>query len=481
MAVVRTATASRNYRYIQLSNQFETRIKSGFYHPGEKLPSIRKVHRQTGYSISTVFHAYIELEKRGLVEARAKSGYYVQTYPHAALAPPSFRRHRARPRKVNLKSLAREIVRAMSDPTMIQLGGTLTAPALLPSRALSRIIKRFNADKMQHLLNTYADPSGCAALKTQIAKRLLDVPGLRSADDLVITSGCIEAVSLCLRAVAGPGDTIVVESPTYPWFLQVIEDLNMLALEVPTDPLDGIDLGALEEALDSHPVKACLLVPNFQNPLGYRLTRDHKRALVEMAVQRRIAVIEDDIHGDIYFDGPRPSRLKSFDRDGWVLCCSSFSKTLAPGLRVGWVLPGRFADAVKRLKLDLSIASPALNQQAVAIFLETEGYERHLRRLRQSLKTQAAHLAMAVSRHFPTDTRISTPRGGLTLWVECHSQVDALKIFHAARRENIAILPGTICATSDRFRHCIRLSFGFPWNAEMEAAVKKLGRYVAAR
>ena len=325
MAVTRNETDPRNYRYIELSNQLESRIRNGFYHPGEKLPSIRKVRHETGYSVSTVYHAYIELEKRGLVVARAKSGYYVQASPHCALAPPSYRRHRARPRKVALKSLAREVVRAMSDPAMIQLGGTLTAPALLPSKALSRIVKRFHTAEMEHLLNTYADPSGCAALKTQIAKRLLAVPGLRSADDLVITSGCIEAVSLCLRAVAVPGDTIVVESPTYPWFLQVIEDLNMLALEVPTDPVTGIDLEALEAALDTHPVKACLLVPNFQNPLGYRLAREHKRALVEMTARRRIAVIEDDIHGDIYFDGPRPSRLKSFAAFG---CASVF-----PGMR----------------------------------------------------------------------------------------------------------------------------------------------------
>ncbi len=480
MTFVQNASGTRNYRYVKLSNQIEDRIRNGFYQPGEKLPSIRRVHHQTGYSISTVYHAYIELEKRGLVQARAKSGYYVQPSPYDLLAPPSFRRHRARPRKVALKSLAREIVRAMSDPGMIQLGGTVTAPALLPSRPLSRIIKGFDTARLQRLLNTYADPSGCDTLKTQITKRLLTVPGLRSADDLVITSGCIEAVSLCLRAVAGPGDTIAVESPTYPWFLQVIEDLNMLALEVPTDPVAGIDLAALDEALDTHSVKACLLVPNFQNPLGYRLSRDHKRELVEMARQRKMAIIEDDIHGDIYFDGPRPSLLKSFDREGWVLCCSSFSKTLSPGLRVGWVLPGRFAEAVRRLKLDLSIASPALNQQAIADFLDTGGYERHLRRLRLALKTQAAHLAMAVSRHFPAGTRTSMPRGGLTLWVECHPQVDALDVFHKARGQGIAILPGTICATTDRYRHCIRLSFGFPWDAQMEAAVKQLGRYVAA-
>ncbi len=471
---------TRNYRYVQLIDQIEAQIGSGHYRPGEKLPSIRRLHHQTGYSISTVYRAYIELENRGLVEARIKSGYYVRSSPHTVLATPTYRRHRPRPKKVALKTLAREIVRAMGDPRMIQLGGTLTAPSLLPTKSLCRIVKGMAASKMQPMLSTYADPGGCAALKSQIAKRLLTVPGLRTADDLLITNGCIEAVSLCLRAVAGPGDTVMVESPTYPWFLQVIEDLNMLALEVPTDPVSGIDLAAMAQALDASRVKACLLVPNFQNPLGYRMAREHKRKLVEMTARRGIAVIEDDIHGDLYFEGPRPTILNSFDRSGRVLCCSSFSKTLAPGLRIGWVLPGRYAAAVKRLKLDMNISSPALNQHALAVFLETEGYERHLRRLRQALKTQAAQLALAVTRYFPRGTKTSLPRGGLTLWVEFKSGVNGMDLFHYARRQGIAILPGSICSVTDRYRHCIRLSFGFPWSEKLETAVKKLGDFVAA-
>jgi DNA-binding transcriptional MocR family regulator len=475
----RTPAAAHNFRYIELSNRIEARIHRGFYRPAEKLPSIRRLHRQTGLSISTVYHAYIELEKRGLVEARARSGYFVRPRPHAVLAPPTFRRHRPRPKKVALNALAHEIVRAMGDPRMLQLGGTVTAPDLLPTKALTRIVKGFNPRQMAHMLNTYADPDGSTALKNQIAKRLLSVPGLDSAEALVITNGCIEAVSLCLRAVAAPGDTIVVESPTYPWFLQAIEDLNMLALEIPTDPATGIDLEALAQACDRNPVKACLLVPNFQNPLGCRMARDHKRHLVAMTARRGIALIEDDIHGDLYFEGPRPSLLKSFDREGLVLCCSSFSKTLAPGMRIGWVLPGRFGAQVKRLKLGMNIASPTLNQLALARYLETEAYERHLRRLRQALKTQAAHLAMAVTRHFPAGTRISIPRGGLTLWVECGPHVDGLAVFNHARRRGIAILPGMICSTTNRYRHCIRLSYGYPWSDALEDAVRQLGRIAA--
>ncbi len=470
----------RNYRYVQLIDQIEAQIESGHYRPGEKLPSLRRLHLQTGYSISTVYRAYIELENRGLVEARIKSGYYVRSSPHTVLATPPYRRHRPRPKKVALKALAREIVRAMGDPRMIQLGGTLTAPSLLPTKSLCRIVKGMAASQMQSMLSTYADPGGWAALKNQIGKRLLTLPGLKAVDDLLITNGCIEAVSLCLRAVAGPGDTVMVESPTYPWFLQVIEDLNMLALEVPTDPVAGIDLAAMAQALDANRVKACILVPNFQNPLGYRMAREHKRQLVEMTACRGIAIIEDDIHGDLFFEGPRPTLLKSFDRSGRVLCCSSFSKTLAPGLRIGWVLPGRYAAAVKRLKLDMNISSPALNQHALAVFLENAGYERHLRRLRQALKTQAAQLAMAVTRYFPGGTKISLPRGGLTLWVEFKSGFSGTDLFHYARGQGIAILPGSICSVTDRYRHCIRLSFGFPWDEKLEAAVKKLGDFVAA-
>jgi len=475
---IQALDAPGSHRYQRLADSLENQIRSGVYRPGDKLPSIRRLHGQSGLSITTVYHAFIELEKRGWVEARRKSGYFVAPRVDRRLPPPALKRHRARATRVTVDALAREIVTAMGDPTMLQFGGTVTAPSLLPTRELHRCLRRITPARMQRLLSTYDDPTGSAALKQQIARRPMDLPRTPALEDIVVTSGCIEAVSLCLRAVAGPGDAIVVESPTYPWFLQVIEDLQMRALEIPTDPQQGIDLDQLQAALTRHRVRACLLVPNFHNPLGFEMPGARKQALVNMMAARDLPIIEDDIHGDLYFGDARPPTLKAFDRRGLVLYCTSFSKTLAPGLRIGWTLPGRFAAAVTRLKVDLSIATPGLTQHAVAAYLQTGAYERHLRRLRQALKNQAACLDAAIVRHFPDDTRVTRPTGGLTLWVELPPAVNGLDVFHQARRQGIAILPGSICSTTDRYRNCIRFSFGFPWSAAMEEGVRRLGAIV---
>ncbi len=463
------------FRYHRLAVDLEIKIKKGVYKAGEKLPSIRKLQMQTGFSMTTAYRAFIELEKRGLVEARPKSGYFVRPASHCRLPGPACKQAPAVPHRVSVNALARSVVEAMGNSEILQLGGTLTAPELLPTRQLQRCLRTFSRDRVETMFTTYADPSGEPELRRQIAQRLLDFPKPVDSDDLVITSGCIEAISLCLQAVTEPGDTVVVESPTYPWFLQIIEDLNLFALEVTTDPVDGIDLPLLEKAVSENRVKVCLLVPNFQNPLGLEMSIANKRALVRMMSARDIPIIEDDIHGDLYFNDRRPLPLKAFDEKGLVLYCSSFSKTLAPGLRIGWTLPGRFREAVRRLKLNLTIASPVLNQHLIGAFLQTGAYERHLRRLRTALKNQASDMARAVARYFPEGTCVTSPQGGLTLWIDLNPHVDSLAIFNEARRHRIAILPGLICSTTSRYRNCIRLSYGFPFTGAVENGIRTLG------
>ena len=294
----------------------------------------------------------------------------------------------------------------------------------------------------------------------------------------LVSAGWVAVIHLCLRAVAKPGDTILVESPTFTCYLQLIEDLNMLAFEVPTDPEKGLDLDLVREAVNRHAVKACLVCPSFQNPLGFAMPVAAKKELVELLAARDIPIIEDDIYGDLYFGPSRPRTLKSFDEKGLVLYCSSFSKTLAPDLRVGWTLPGRFLKKVKRLKFNTVIASSKFNQLIVADYLHHGGYERHLRRLRHALMNQTGNMALAISREFPPGTRISSPRGGYVLWVELPEGVDGLKLFYEARTNGIFIIPGLICTSTDRYANCIRISCGHPWHERWGAGIKKLGELV---
>ncbi len=472
------AVEATSFRYLKLAGEIEEKVNRGVYLAGEKLPSIRKLHTQTGLSITTVYQAFIELEKRGIVEARQKSGYYVRPLLHQILPTPKLKRHRAVPKKVTINDLASSIVESMSDPGILRLGGTVVDPELLPYKQLMASVKSIPANRFKDLLTLYANPAGSADLRRQIAKRTLSISQPAAPEDIVITNGCIEAVSLCLQAIAGPGETIVVESPTYPWMLQVIEDLGMFALELPTDPATGVDLDSFKAAVDRNRVSGCILIPNFHNPLGFEMPTENKQALVEFLNKRKIPIIEDDIHGDLFFGRSRPVALQSFDKKGLVLYCSSFSKTLSPGLRIGWVVPGAFLEQVKRLKLNSSIATTSMSQHLVANFLKSGSYDRHLRKLRTALKNQASNTALAVARHFPKGTRITAPKGGLILWLELDPAVDGMQVFHEARKRKIAILPGIMCSTTKQYKNFIRISCGFRWSEEIEKGIATLGNIV---
>lgn len=474
-----TLTATQaNYRYLRIADDFENKILEGIYKAGEKLPSIRKLHDHTGYSITTVYQAYIELEKRGAVEPRLKSGFYVKPLLRNILPSPKLKRHKPAPKKVLINALAASIVEDMSDSSMLQLGGAAPDPKLLPYKQLLRPIKSNMNCNIKDIIANYDNPSGTLELRQQIAKRTLGISQKITIDKIIVTNGCMEAVNICLRAIAKPGDTIIVESPTFFCFLQLIEDLNMLALEIPTDPEHGIDIKSLKQALEQNDVKACIFISNFQNPLGYAMSSNKKRELVDLLSKRNIPIIEDDIYGDLYFGKTRPSTLKSFDKKGMVLYCSSFSKTLAPGLRVGWTMPGIFIETVKRLKLNTSIVSPTLNQFIISEFLKSGSYDRHLRKLRTALKNQVSNTALAIARYFPEDTKITAPQGGLILWIQLNAAVDGLKVYHEAKKNNINILPGILCSTSKKYKNFIRISCRYPWDDKVEKGIIRLAKII---
>lgn len=472
------ANSMLNFRYAQLADDIENKIRKGSYRTGEKLPSLRKLQHQTGFSISTVYQAYIELEKRGIVEPREKSGFYVKPLLKSLLPVPGLQRYRPVPKKVSINAIAGEIVEEMSNPNVLQLGSAATSPELLPYKQLFRMMMPHTDKIRRDIITNYEHPSGMPELRREIAKRTINMPRTISDEDIIITNGCMEAVNICLRAVAGAGDTIIVESPTFHCFLQLIEDLNMFALEMPTHPEEGVDIDALEQALKHHDVKACILIPNFHNPLGFVMGSSRKKALVDCLTRHEIPIIEDDIYGELYMGKNRPDTLVSYDTKGLVLYCSSFSKTLAPGLRIGWTIPGRFTETVRRIKFNTSISSPKGSQYAIAEFLKTGAYDRHLRKLRNALKNQISNMAQAISRYFPEDTRMTAPKGGLVLWVQLNPTVDGLAVYHEARKHDISIFPGILFSTSGQYKNCIRINCGYPWNRDVENGIKKLGEIV---
>lgn len=461
--------------YEKLALRVSSLIEQGALKPGTRVPSVRRLAREQKVSISTVLQAYILLEDRGFIEARPQSGFYVRLQTSTLPPEPKISKPACQATAVKVSDLVSNIFREARDPNLVQLGAACPSPELFPNTRLNRILAA-QARKAGASANTYDFPPGLLALRQQIARRSLGMGCSLSPDEIVTTVGAMEAVNLCLRAVAGPGDIIAIESPTYYGHLQAIESMGMVALEIPTDPREGLCLDHLETALKENPVKAVLAMPNFSNPLGSQMSDENKERLVDMLGKRGIPLIEDDVHSDLGFDEGRPRPAKAFDTKGLVMLCSSFSKTLAPGHRVGWVAPGRYQARVEKLKFISTVATQTLSQMAIAEFLKSGGYDHHLRSLRRAFCTQMQVASQAISKYFPEGTKLTRPRGGFVLWVELPKHVDSLDLHRKALAERISIIPGPIFSAKQKFRNFIRISCGEPWSERTEWAFRRLGQ-----
>ncbi len=461
--------------YLKVAHQIEDQIRKGALRTGDKVPSIRGLRRQQGVSVSTVLQAYFWLENRGWIEPRPQSGFYVRV-PYTDLAPePDFQTRPGAPTGVDVIDVLDEVVNTIGNRAHVPLGAAAAKPSIFPNVRLNRIINRIVRNEPEHSAR-YEFSGGLEVLRRQIARRAVAYGCSFSPNDLTITCGGMEALNLAVRAVARPGDVIALESPTYFALLQIIESLGMKAIEIPTHPRTGMDLDALSRAIRKHRVRACISMLNCHNPLGFIATDEYKKNLVQLLTRHNVPLIEDDIYGDLAFDGTRPKTAKTFDTKGIVLLCSSFSKVLAPGFRIGWIEAGRYRDAVRRLKFINTLNSPSLPQLAIAEFIESGGYDRYLRGLRVTLARQVQLYSQAVTRHLPEGTRISRPAGGYILWLELPKRVDSLKLYRAAAAQKISIVPGVIFSPSGQFHHHIRISCGHPLDETIERALITLGK-----
>ncbi len=456
-------------------------IEAGALRPGDRLPSLRRMSLAVGVSIPTVRQAYLELERQRRVESRPQSGYYVRNLAgnELVLPAPKFRRD-VKPVTVGCRSLMDRVFDGIHRPGVLPFGITNPCMAKSAAKALHRTMKRVMARAEERSLG-YAPGFGDPGLRRQIAYRYFDTVGRPvEPDDICITNGGQEALLIALSAVASKGDVVAVESPTYHGLLELIDCLGMLAIEVETCPEDGVQLEALEKTLDLHPVKACMFSTTLSNPLGASMDDEKRQALVRLLEERNVALVEDDVYGELLFDGRRPTPAAFHAENGRMLACGSFSKTVAPGYRIGWIVTGGYRERISSLKRSYSCTSGLLQQLTLAEFLAGGDYERYLKTLRPVLQCNAERMAAAVACHFPPETRTSKPVGGSVLWLELPQNVDGVVLFEKAIAEGISIAPGGIFSPGNRYRHFIRLSFGHPWTAEVERGLERLGGMVSA-
>ncbi|OGP67743.1 MAG: GntR family transcriptional regulator [Deltaproteobacteria bacterium RBG_16_44_11] len=466
----------QNLLYEEVGFKIRSMIEKGTYRVGERIPSIRNLSRQMHVSINTVMEAYSNLENVGLIEARPQSGYYVS---YRRLEPATKREKKKviediAPNCVTFADVPLQVMRNLYNVSLVPLGGGSPNPDLLPIDKLNRMLatesRRFRIQSV-----SYTAAPGIKKLRTQIAKRSLNYGCNLAPEDIMITSGCIEAITLALQATCRPGDTVAIGSPVYYTFLHSIQWMGLKVLEIPSTPEDGLSLEVLRYAIKHNPVHACIIISNFNNPLGSLMTDEKKRELVALLAKHNIPLIEDDVYGDLAFGANRPSAAKAYDEKGLVLYCSSFSKTLAPGYRVGWIVPGKFRQRVEQLKSVFNVATASPTQLAIAEFITNGGYDQHLRKLRRTFARQIAYVRNAVGRYFPQGTRVTHPEGGFILWVEMPEGVDSLKLYEGALQNGISIAPGIIFSiTGDKYNNCIRLNAAF-WSERVEQALETLG------
>lgn len=467
----------KDFLYHEIAANLAKQIKAGVLPTGERLPSVRLLSRQYGISINTAKRVFFELEAQSLVQAKPQSGYFVSPLNYLKLPLPQISQPLPIANPIEPNELINSVYANMgrTDLTLFSIG--IPSGSLLPLAKLKKEIVQATRD-LKDGGTAYEPLQGNVKLRRMIAMRSLAWDGNLKESDLITTHGCMNALALCLMALTQKGDTIALESPCYPGILQLALSMGLKVLEIATHPVDGIAIEALEKLLPH--IKVCLLVPNFNTPLGYCTPDERKKEIVALLAQHQIPLIEDDTYGDLHFGAERPKCCKSFDTTGNVLWCGSVSKTLAPGYRVGWVAPGKYKDQILKLKLVHALSSTTVIHEAVGNFLMNGRYDNHLRSLRKTLQENYHHYAAAIAAYFPEGTKISRPQGGLALWVELPKEIDTTLLYNYALKNGISIGPGRMFTLQDQFKQCMRLCIGLPWSDELRLKLKQLGSLAKA-
>lgn len=465
------------FLYERISQRLLEQIGAGTFTVGQKLPSVRRMSELFKVSVNTVMQSYRQLEAEGYLDIRPQSGVYVRRSDIHDIPEPDGSRYPLLPVEVSLSEQVLHYMELHANPDMIRLGIALPGPEVLP---VDRVMATLRDVTRHHGLEVwdYMHPNGHALFTHHLARRSLSYQVPVTAEDIVVTSGAMESLSLALRSVSRPGDTVVVESPTYYGSLLLLETHQRKVVEVPTHPRYGISLTALEKVFQRGGVAACMVSPNAQNPLGFTMSEERKQALVALSARYQVPLIENDVWGDtVYRDGALPA--KAFDKEGLVLYCNSFSKTLMPGLRIGWAAAGRFQKRFRELKQLSTITSTSISQMVMGRLLESGFYAQHQRDLRVHLSQQVETMAAEVRRWFPEGTRLTRPTGGCVLWVRLPGKVDTVSLFQRAAAQGIHVFPGGVFSLENKHADYLRLNAGSPVTASVRRALRWLGEAAA--
>lgn len=464
------------FHYQTIADDLRGQIAANRWMGGERLPSVRDLRRHYQRSTATILHALHLLEAAGLIEARPKSGYFVLAPKPSTVGTRSISKHLPQPapqqppQPVTVPALFRDIMQRSAAFDILPGAPGANIPALpLLNRHIGRALRRQPQSRALY----YNEPAGLKPLREEICHHYRQLGLPLEPRQLCITNGCQQSLFLALMACCQPGDTVAVESPAFYGVLQLLEHLQLQVVEIPASAADGMDIDALESALQRWPLRACVVTPAFATPSGACLPAASRRRLIALANHYELALVEDDIYGDLAFTH-RPAPLKTLDSDDRVILCSSFSKSLSRDLRIGWISGGRWHDKITQLKLVTQLASNQTLQEGLASFMAEGHFRRHLRQYPLLLRQQRDQLISAIHRDWPTSTRFSVPDGGLALWLEMAAGTDTQAAYSQALAQGIVLTPGSLFTIANNFKRYLRLSFTHPLTPEREHALSCL-------
>jgi DNA-binding transcriptional MocR family regulator len=461
------------FRYEEVAVKVTNIIKNLELGAGDRVPSVRQVSKDLQVSLATVFQAYHLLEAKGLIISRPRSGYFVNAPTKNCLENKLPGKYIPLPSHVSLNNMIANMLKNVREFGVINFSIVAPVNELLPisrmSKAVRDTLKDVTSDSFQYPLI-----EGNPRLVKQIVRQTFDWDRSLATDAILVTNGCIEAINLCLDAIAKPGDIILVESPTPYGILQCLESRDLLALEIMTHPETGLDLDQLALAITQHQIAACVITTLCNSPMGCAMPRENIIRLVKLLSEHNIPLIEDDALGDLTFNHPRPLPAKAYDETGNVLYCTSFSKTLGAGFRIGWVAAGRYHEQVKRLKYISNFFTNGILQDAIGRFLETGLYNGHVKNMKAALQQNLARYMGSINRYFPDEVKIAAPKGGFSIWLELAAHIDAWELHRRALQDGIGICPGQIFSTSSQYDNYIRINYCPIWNTKIDRHLEKL-------
>ncbi|POB00356.1 PLP-dependent aminotransferase family protein [Chromobacterium sinusclupearum] len=433
----------------QLSQRFRHAIEQGHLRAGDRMPSLRKVCQDHKISITTAQRAYAELERLGLIASLPRSGFRVLA--------------RAAPSRLTMDGDGSDVrIEHLTAALPMPWGCPYINPALINTTPLNRALARALGDYRYAL--TGQTSTGYEGLRRELALRYLAQGVELDGEELLVTCGAMEALNLAIRAVArlAGNAAMLVLTPAFPALFDLLEQLGIAAHTLATPPGQALDLERLDQLIVQHRPAAILAMANFQHPTGLTMSDADKQALLTLADRHRVPIIEDDTYRELYFGENAPLPLKAYDRNGSVLHCASFSKSLAPGYRVGWIAAGRYRDSIVGLKLCSSLSTPLPSQLALARLLAGGQHEDMLSLLRGRLQANWHALSQQLAAQLPNGSRLVTPQGGYFLWLELPPGMDCRRLLPQAMQMGIHYAPGSLFfRDSEPRQHALRLNFSY--------------------